>query len=297
MRLSALAARFSLNVVRDGEFASLGFADHDRPAMLLFLESAAYLSKVQSHPRAAAVLATAELAPQVPPRLACAVAAAPGRVFYEIHNHLAAETDFYGALAPSAIAPSARVHPTAFVAPRGVVVGEHVQLGPYVVVHERSVLEDGVVVRAHSVVGGEGFQFKKYGTTVLPVAHAGRAVLRKRVELQQHCCVDRAVFGSDTELGEDSKLDNFVYIAHDVRVGKRTFIASHAGVNGSTVVGDDVWIGPHAAVSNGLTIGDGARVTIGAVVTRDVPPGQSVSGNFAIEHHKLIRFVKSLAND
>jgi UDP-3-O-[3-hydroxymyristoyl] glucosamine N-acyltransferase len=53
-------------------------------------------------------------------------------------------------------------------------------------------------------------------------------------------------------------------------------------------VGDDVWIGPAATVSSRVRVGDGARVSIGAVVVRDVGAGASVSGNFAMPHKAFL---------
>ncbi|MBA3038248.1 MAG: sugar O-acetyltransferase [Alphaproteobacteria bacterium] len=44
-------------------------------------------------------------------------------------------------------------------------------------------------------------------------------------------------------------------------------------------IGTDVWIGGAAVILAGVTIGDGAIVGAGAVVTRDVPAGATVTGN------------------
>ena len=42
----------------------------------------------------------------------------------------------------------------------------------------------------------------------------------------------------------------------------------------------------------GLNIGKSARINMGAVVTKPVMDGQSVSGNFAVEHHEFLKFMK-----
>jgi UDP-3-O-[3-hydroxymyristoyl] glucosamine N-acyltransferase len=63
---------------------------------------------------------------------------------------------------------------------------------------------------------------------------------------------------------------------------------------GSVRLGNDVWIGPNSTISNGVTVGDGAKVSLGAVVTRDVPAGARVTGNFAVDHEKFLGFLKSI---
>lgn len=45
------------------------------------------------------------------------------------------------------------------------------------------------------------------------------------------------------------------------------------------LIEDDVWIGIGAIVLKGARIGRGARIGAGAVVTADVPPGATVTGN------------------
>ena len=44
-------------------------------------------------------------------------------------------------------------------------------------------------------------------------------------------------------------------------------------------IGSDVWIGGAAIILPGVSIADGAVIGAGSVVTRDVGPGQIVSGN------------------
>ena len=47
---------------------------------------------------------------------------------------------------------------------------------------------------------------------------------------------------------------------------------------------DEVWIGPSAIISSEVKIGDEALITVGSVVTRDVVPGQRVTGNFVVDY-------------
>jgi acetyltransferase-like isoleucine patch superfamily enzyme len=44
-------------------------------------------------------------------------------------------------------------------------------------------------------------------------------------------------------------------------------------------IGDDAWIGVGAIILKGVNIGAGARIEAGAVVTRDVPAGHTITGN------------------
>jgi UDP-3-O-[3-hydroxymyristoyl] glucosamine N-acyltransferase len=292
MRLSEIA-HDGVRVVRDAEFRALGLVTHTAPAMLVFVESERFIPALLARDNVCAVLTSEGLSAQIPERIGVAVSSAPRKDFIRLHNRLA-EGDFYFAPFPTEIAKSARVHPRAYVAERNVRIGERVVIEPNATVLERSILEDDVVIRAGCVIGGEGFQFARIDDELLAMVHAGGVQLGRGVEIQNQSCVDRALFGGFTSVGEQTKLDNFVHIAHNCQVGKRNLIAACAMLAGTVTTGDDVWIGPQAAISSEVTLGSRAHVTLGAVVTRDVPEGEHVSGNFAIRHGRFLEFLRGI---
>lgn len=293
MRLRDLPTHLGVDVARDGAFASLGFVSYATEGLLVFLESDRYLDELARNPRVTAVLTTRQLAELIPERVAVGVCERPRSTFYAFHGVLA-ETDFYWKDFETEIHPSARVHARAFVAERNVRIGPDCVIEPNATILERAILDEGVVVRAGSVVGSEGFQFVTDGDALLPVKHVGGVHLARGVELQACTCVDLAVFGGFTEVGELTKTDNRVHIAHNCRLGKRNRLAAAAMLAGSVTSGDDVWFGPSCAISDGVTIGTGAAISIGAVVTRDVAARAKVSGNFAVDHARFIAHMRAI---
>ena len=69
-------------------------------------------------------------------------------------------------------------------------------------------------------------------------------------------------------------------------------IVANSAIGGRTVIGDDSWVGLGANVTNGIVMGNHARANIGSVVTKDVPDGASMSGNFAIDHKRFLENLK-----
>ena len=90
-------------------------------------------------------------------------------------------------------------------------------------------------------------------------------------------CVDRGAF-DDTVLGENTKIDNLVQIAHNVRVGRNCVMAAYTGISGSVTIGDGVQFGGRAGVADHLTIGSGARISAAAGVIQDIPAGETWGG-------------------
>jgi len=293
MKLSAL--KKLVHVERDGKFQSLGFIEDGKPNQLVFIEDAKYLHQIDEKLNITCVVTTPELALQIPPSMGIIVSDIPRKTFYEVHNYLAT-SDFYWKPFDYRIASSSNIDSRAYVAMRSVQIGERCEIGPNVSILPDTIIGDDVIIRAGSVIGTEGFKFERLRTEMIRVTHAGGVRIGNRVEIQANCCISKALFGGFTQIGDDSKLDNLVHVAHGVIIGKRCFIAACAMIAGNAVIGDDVTIGPSVAISAyGIVVGDGASVTIGSVVTKDVSPGQRVTGNFAIDHDKYIAFLKGIS--
>ena len=294
MKLSEIKEKGTIEIVMDGVFESLGTVTHNNPKQLVFIEDSKYISTMLKKPNISSVITTEDLISSIPKGLGIGISKNPRKSFHKIHNHLAKDTDFYWKPFSSEIASSAKIHPTAYVAERNVHIGERCYIGPNVTILEGTIVEDDVIIRAGSVIGTEGFEFNRIDREIMPLIHAGGVLLHNRVEIQANCCVSKAVFGGFTEIGEDTKLDNLIHIAHNAIIGKRCLLAACAMVAGSARIGDDVWIGPSASISSGVEIGNGASITLGSVVTKNVAQGQRVTGNFAIDHDKFIAFLKTI---
>jgi UDP-3-O-[3-hydroxymyristoyl] glucosamine N-acyltransferase len=297
MFLREIPAELAIRVVRDGAFHSLGFVTHDRPALLAFVAESRYLDALRECPQLSCVLTSDALvddvAAVVPATCGVAVAVDPKRAFYALHTHLATRTAFYGVSQPSRIAATAFVHPRAIVSDTDVELADNVVIGPGAVVLPGVSIGADTVIRAGSVIGSEGFQVMIDAQGATRVPHAGHVRIGARVDIHSNTCVDRAVFG-ETVIGDDTTIDNLVYIAHDVRIGARCRIVAHAAIAGSVEIGDGAWIGPSAAISSGIRVGANAWVSIGSVVTRDVAPDAKVSGNFAIDHARYLEFLRTI---
>ena len=291
--LREVAGMIGARVVRDGTFTSLGFLQHRWPGRLTFAESADAAQRLGSATGCTCVLTTEAVSSLIPPALGVAVVESPRRAFCDLHELLWRETSFYGNRGPTTIVSSARVHPTAFVAPSGVVIEGDVVIEPHATILEGVTVGARSTIRAGVVLGSEGFQVTIEQGQVRRLPHTGGVRIGRNVEIQSNCCVDRALFGGLTIVGDDVTLDKLVYVAHHVAIGARCRIGAGAMVTGSVTLGDDVWIGPNATIRDGITVGNGAMVSLGSVVTQDVRPGQRVTGNFAVPHEDFLAALKA----
>jgi UDP-3-O-[3-hydroxymyristoyl] glucosamine N-acyltransferase len=278
MRLSEASQGERIQVVRDGEFHALGLLSHAENQMLVVLYDRRYLDVLLQNPAISCVITCPDLVSALPDRLGVVVSDDPTAAFYRIHSRLANHPGFYWSDFDTEISPQANVHPTAFVAARNVRIGAGTVVGPRAVILERTIVGRQAVIGPGVVLAGEGFEPKTVAGEKVIVPHAGGVRLGDRVEIQANSHIAKSVFGGCTEVGNDTKIDALVQIAHNVRIGCRCEIASGAVIAGSTTIGDDVWIGPSATVSSEIQVGDKAFVALGSVVTKNVAANQRVFG-------------------
>jgi UDP-3-O-[3-hydroxymyristoyl] glucosamine N-acyltransferase len=289
MTLIEVSGVAPLDIIRDGGFESLGLLFYSSPRMLVCLHDPKYLKReLLPNSAVSCVVTHQDLAASIPAHLGLAVATDPMTAFYTVHEHLFQNTDFYWRDFASEIAPDARIHPSAQVAPRNVRIGPRTCVEEGATIRERSLIGADCVLRAGVVIGAEGCEPKRIGGRMRNVPHAGGVRIGDRVEIQSNSCVACCVFGTFTEIGDETMISTLVNISHNVSIGKRCRISSSAVVLGSSRIGDEVWIGPNSTISNRVQIGDGAFVSLGSVVVSNVSPGARVSGNFAVDHQRFL---------
>lgn len=178
-------------------------------------------------------------------------------------------------LAPGAVVgPGARIGAgteigaNAVIGP-GVAIGRNCSIGANVTIGF-ALIGDRVRILAGAVIGEPGFGATAAAGGVVDVPQLGRVIIQDGVTIGANTCVDRGAF-DDTVIGENTKIDNMVQIAHNVRVGRNCVMAAHTGISGSVVIGDGAAFGGRAGVADHVNIGDGAQIAAASGIFRDVP--------------------------
>ncbi len=158
----------------------------------------------------------------------------------------------------------------------GVVLGNDCVIGPSVSL-AYAIIGNRVIIHSGAGIGQDGFGFAMGPKGHLKVPQVGRVLIGDDVEIGANTTIDRGA-GPDTVIGEGTKIDNLVQIAHNVTLGKNCVVVSQTGISGSTTVGDFVVIGGQAGLTGHLKIGDGARIAGKSGVMRDIEAGATVGG-------------------
>jgi len=196
-------------------------------------------------------------------------------------------------------------------------IGEHCLLFAGVCVGDRVRIGNRVIIKANAAIGNDGFSFqteepgsveisrqtgeaKPTDSEILRINSVGTVVIEDDVEIGANSCIDRATL-HETRIGQGTKIDNLVQIAHNVQVGRKSLIVAMAGLAGSVTVGDRVVIAAQAGIADHAKIGDDCLVMPQAGVTRDLAPKSFVGGSPAeprtqfVNNLMQVKRIKSIA--
>jgi UDP-3-O-[3-hydroxymyristoyl] glucosamine N-acyltransferase len=178
--------------------------------------------------------------------------------------------------------PGAQIDPETYIGPH-TYVGK-CRIGKGCILYGNNYLYDGVTlgndvtIHAGTVIGTDGFGYHSGNDKEwMKFEHVGGVEIGSGVEIGANTCIDRGTLGN-TVIGDGTKIDNLVHIAHNAQVGRHCLVIAHAMIGGSCVIGDHAWVAPNAAILQKTTIGQGATVGLGAVVLKDVPPKETWAG-------------------
>ncbi len=316
------------------EVTGLAPLSESRSGSLVFLAGKAEPA-VLSALKSAAVIANGHALPALPHGIALLRSKSPQQAFATIGRLL-----FPSSVRPepmtgeTGISAAAHVHATARLEPgvileAGAVIGPEVEIGSNTVVSPNAVIGkscrigrnayigpgvtlrsalvgDNVILHDGARIGQDGFGFLPGSAGLEKVPQIGRVIIQDKVEIGANTTVDRGAL-SDTVIGEGTKIDNLVQIAHNVTIGRHTVIAALSGISGSCTIGDQVMIGGYCGFVDHISVGNGAMIAAGSGVMNDVPPGEKWGGRPAqplraffrelAELRKLARDVKGKASD
>jgi len=157
----------------------------------------------------------------------------------------------------------------------GAVIGENVTIGADCIIYANVSIYDGctlgdrVIIHSGTVIGSDGFgYYQKMGQNV-KIPHVCSVVLGNDVEIGSNSCVDRGKF-SDTVIGDGTKIDNLVQVAHNVVIGKHCILAGQSAVSGSSTMGDYVMMGGRAGLVDHVNICSKVMLAGGCGVMTDI---------------------------
>ena len=291
------------------------------PDALVFIESKKHALDLGGL-TAACVLCTEEIKPKIPKNVAIIVTrhpqqdfAAIGRALYPnaVNAHLwSGQT---GISVHAIVHESAEIEDGVTIEP-GAIIGRNVSIGSRTVIAANVVIGNGckigrdcyvapscsiqyaflgnrVLLHPGVRIGQDGFGYVpgKAGLDKMP--QLGRVIIQDNVEIGANTTVDRGAL-ADTIIGEGTKIDNLVQIAHNVQIGRHCVIAAQCGISGSVILGDMTRLGGSVGIKDHVTIGASVEIAAASGVMNDIPDGERWAGAPAQPFKQWFREIASV---
>ncbi len=270
------------------------------PGTLSFFDNSKYLEQFKAA-RASGCIVNAKYSMQAPKDMVVLVVDEPYRSYARIAQK------FYAPRQPEVlIDPSAAIDKTAKIG-KNTIIGASTVIGREVIIGDNCRISGNVTIQSCRIgndciihagvrIGQDGFGFAMGQGEHLKVPQLGGVIIGNEVEIGANTCVDRGS-GPDTIIGDGTKIDNLVQIAHNVEIGKYCVIVAQVGIAGSAKIGDYVVLGGKSGVNGHIKIGSGAKVAAFSGVLKNVEPGATVGGAPAVnvrDWHKQILAIEKL---
>lgn len=196
--------------------------------------------------------------------------------------HPTARIDETATIEPGAIVGREAVIGSRTIVAAGAIIGYRVVLGSDCYVGAgasltHAVVGSGSIIHAGARIGQDGFGFAVCASGRVKVPQVGCVIIGDDVEIGANTTVDRGTL-TDTVIGDGTKIDNLVQIAHNVVIGRHCIIVAQSGIAGSAELGDYVVMGAKSGVLGHVKVGRGAQIAGMAHVKGDVAPGAKMGG-------------------
>ena len=281
----------------DRRISNIAPLDTAVAADISFLDKPKFLDAL-AVTRAGACFISPRFEAQAPPGLAVLVTPEPYRTFVAVTRAL-----FPEALRPSSlfgvkgrskdahVHASARLEANVTVDPLAV-IGADAEIGAGVTI-QHALIGDRVIIHPGARIGQDGFGYLPTPQGHQKIPQTRRVIVQDDVEIGANSTIDRGS-SRDTIIGEGTKIDNLVQIAHNVTIGRHCLIAGQVGISGSARLGDFVMLGGKVGIADHVTIGNGASLGAQSGVMTDVPAGARWLGSPAQPVRDFMKGVAAL---
>jgi len=168
------------------------------------------------------------------------------------------------------------IYPGVYIGP-GCRIANDVKIYANAALHCNVILGDRVIIHPSAVLGSDGFGYRLAEGRHAKIPHYGFVRVEADAEIGACTTVDRAMIG-DTVVGQGTKLDNLVQIAHNCRLGKHNIMVGQVGLAGSVTSGDYVVCAGHVGIADHVHLGTGCVLGSKAGVHKDIPAGETYIG-------------------
>ncbi len=207
----------------------------------------------------------------------------PRLAFIQVMNYIYQNKKITGISSSATISENTRIGKNCYIG-EYTIIGDNCEIADNTVIGERvnivqnCFIGSDCIIQPGATIGANGFAFERYKNGTLErFPHIGKVILENSVEVSANSSIARGSL-SDTIIGEGTKIDALVHIAHNVTIGKNCELTAGTIVGGSTSIGDMCWMGLNCTLKDNIKVGNNVIIAAAGAVIHNVSDGDIVAG-------------------
>ncbi len=183
----------------------------------------------------------------------------------------------------------ARIYPGVKIMPKSI-IGENVTIYPNTVIYPFVKIGKNTIIHANTTIGADGFGYNFFNGKHNKIWHYGGVKIGENVEIGSSTCIDAGVF-YPTKIGNETKIDNLVQIAHNIEIGEYVIICGQTGMGGSARVSNYCVFGAKSGLGPDIYLPPKVQVAGNAQVTgaKNYEEGSTLAGHPAREINEWLK--------
>lgn len=207
----------------------------------------------------------------------------PRLTFVQVLDQILDKKKLFGISSKAIISKNSKIGKNCYV-------GDFTKIGDNCIIADNNIIHDNVTILQNCsignnctiqpgvVIGADGFAFERHQNGDLQrFPHIKGVKIGDNVEVCANSSIARGSL-SDTIIGDGSKIDALVHIAHNVIVGRNCELTAGTIIGGSTTIGNMCWTGLNSTLKDNIRIGSNVIVAAGAMVIGDIQDNDIVAG-------------------
>ncbi|MCY4307019.1 MAG: UDP-3-O-(3-hydroxymyristoyl)glucosamine N-acyltransferase [Rhodobacteraceae bacterium] len=182
----------------------------------------------------------------------------------------------------------------------GTRIGPNTMIGKNFICHQNTVIgcdgysyDTAMAGAVEQVKETLGLNVNQTQSKYAKVYSLGHVRIGDDVEIGACTAIDRGTIDL-TIIGDRTKIDNLVHIAHNVRVGDDCLLCGQVGIAGSSQIGDRVVFAGQTGVKDHIKVGNDVIAGGATKIYSNVSNGRIVMGSPAVEMQKNIATYKAM---
>jgi UDP-3-O-[3-hydroxymyristoyl] glucosamine N-acyltransferase len=222
------------------------------------------------------------ISPELAARKCFIIVEDPKLIFLRIAEHFFGRKKKYGIHPSAIIDPEAEISSICYIGPFTYIgkskVGDNTIIDGNCFIYDDVTIGNNVRIQAGTIIGSDGYGYQRNDNLEFEkFPHIGGVIIEDNVDIGSNTCIDRGALGN-TIIKEGAKIDNLVHVAHNVIIGRHCAVIANAMLGGSVIIADYSWVAPSASILNQVSIGEKVTVGMAAVVTKNIPDGETWAG-------------------